>query len=238
MRTARIFAAAVLLVLPDRVCFAAEQDPCDAGASFSDVQFALTLKGGQTQFREGEIIPLALSFSTASSRYWLNTASYDRSGRLGIDTYCVEPEGIDPLGDYFRMGFIGGGLFSNLHLIEKPFTHEAELNEWHRLRPGHYRLYVVSHRVSRSPEAGEASETGNIGLSISSNTVEFEVTSGGGGMGEAAGARCGCDAHCFGEARGDKTRGSGVALPWNARVLRRPWQRSSAETCRIRVSST
>jgi hypothetical protein len=176
MRISRLFATAVLLVLPGNVCFATEQDPCDGGASVSDVQFTLNLRGGQTQFREGEIIPLVLSFSTASSRYWLNTASYDRSGRLGIDTYCVEPEGIDPLGDYFRMGFIGGGLFSNLHLIEKPFTHEAELNEWHRLRPGHYRLYVVSHRVSRSPEAGEASETGNIGLSIASNSVEFEVT--------------------------------------------------------------
>jgi hypothetical protein len=50
--------------------------------------------------REGEIIPLALSFtSTTDKRYWADNRSYDRSGRLTIEAYCVEPEARDPLAD-------------------------------------------------------------------------------------------------------------------------------------------
>jgi hypothetical protein len=175
MRTARTLAVAVTLLVLAQVCFAVEQDPCDTGAADSDVQFSLSLKGGQTVFREGEMVPLVLAFSTSSSRYWVNTANYDRSGRLGIETYCVDPEGADPMEEYFRRGWIGGGLSSNLHLVEKPFTLEAALNQWQRLPPGRYRAYAVSHRVHRAPEAGEASDTGEIGLSVKSNLIEFEV---------------------------------------------------------------
>ena len=175
MRIARAFVAAAALLLAAPLCFGADQDPCSAAAEVSDVQFRLHFRDGQAVFREGEIVPLVLAFSTSSSRYWLNTASYSRSGRLGIDTFCVDPEGIDPLEDYFRRGSMGGGLSSNLHLIEKPFTREAELNEWQRLPPGHYRLYVVSRRVSRSLERGETADAGEIGVSLKSNTVEFQV---------------------------------------------------------------
>jgi len=175
MRTARTLAVTVTLLVLARVCSAAEQDPCDTGAGDSDVQFSLNLKGGQTVFREGEMVPLVLALSTSSSRYWVNTASYDRSGRLGIETYCVDPEGPDPMEENFRRGGFGGGLSSNLHLVERPFTLEAALNQWQRLPPGHYRAYAVSRRVHRAPEAGEASDTGEIGLSVKSNLVEFEV---------------------------------------------------------------
>ena len=42
--------------------------------------------------REGEIVPLVLSFtSSAAERYWADKRDYDRSGRLNIETYCVEP---------------------------------------------------------------------------------------------------------------------------------------------------
>jgi hypothetical protein len=44
-------------LLPAGVCFAADQDQCEAGASVSEVEFTLNLRGSQ-----GEIIPLALSF--------------------------------------------------------------------------------------------------------------------------------------------------------------------------------
>jgi len=40
-------------------------------------------------------------------------------------------------------------------LSETPFEADAELNEWRSPGPGHYRLYVVSHRVYRSPDPGE-----------------------------------------------------------------------------------
>lgn len=165
-----------MILLLAALCRGENADPCVAQSSASDVQFTLALNGGQNVFHQGETIPLILNFSTASRRYWVNTAGYDRSGRLGIDTYCVDPQGTDPLADYFNHGmFMGGGLFSELRLADKPFTRKADLNEWHRLPPGRYRLYAVSNRVFRPTEAGERSETGNISLTLRSNPVEFQV---------------------------------------------------------------
>ena len=78
--------------------YAAQSDPCSAASSVSDVRFALALKDGGAVFHVGEIIPLVLSFtSTARGRYWADVRNYDRSGRLGIETYCVEPEAPDLL---------------------------------------------------------------------------------------------------------------------------------------------
>jgi hypothetical protein len=169
-----VIAAAVLL--PATVGLAEQEEPCAVESSVPDVQLSLTLKGGQAVFREGEMIPLVLNFSTAVSRYWLNTSSYDRSGRLGIDVYCVEPDGTDPLSTYYKQGaFMGGGLFSEIQLASKPFTEETELNEWHHLPPGKYRLFVVSRRITRPPETGETAEAGKIGVPVRSNSVEFLV---------------------------------------------------------------
>ena len=128
-------------------------------------------------FREGEIIPLALSFtSTADKRYWASNRNYDRSGRLNIETYCVEPAARDPLADYFRTGaFMGGGLGSEQQLSEKPFTATAELNEWRQPGPGHYRLYVVSHRGWRPAAPNEPTPYGRVGVTLRSNMIEFDV---------------------------------------------------------------
>jgi hypothetical protein len=50
--------------------------------------------------REGEIIPLVLSFtSTVYKRY--HTSKYDRSGRLDTEIYCLEPQARGPLAGYF-----------------------------------------------------------------------------------------------------------------------------------------
>ena len=54
--------------------------------------FALKLKDNKTQFHMGEIIRLELSFSsTRPDTYVMNTASYDRGGRLGIDRFVLDP---------------------------------------------------------------------------------------------------------------------------------------------------
>ena len=52
------------------------------------------------QFRIGEIIPLKLSFSSAArSRYQINTAQYDRSGRMDYERFELSPAdgAVDPL---------------------------------------------------------------------------------------------------------------------------------------------
>jgi hypothetical protein len=156
---------------------AAQNDPCAATSSVSDVRLALALKDGIAIFQQGEIVPLMLSFTaTAKHRYWADVRNYDRSGRLGIEYYCVEPEAPDPLESYFKVGaFIGGGLGSTRELTTTPFVAEAELNEWRRLQPGHYRVYAISSRVWRPPDPGEKTPYGRVSETVRSNTVEFEV---------------------------------------------------------------
>src|SRR5258708_28453567 len=140
--------ALALLFLVAPIC-AAENGPCSVTSSVSDVQLTLAVKGNRTVFQEGEIIPLVMSFtSTAKKSYWADTRNYDRSGRLGIESYCMEPEASDPLASYFKFGtFISGGLGSEQELNATPFTLRAELNEWRKPSPGRYRPYVVSYRI-------------------------------------------------------------------------------------------
>jgi hypothetical protein len=173
---ANIAFAVLLLTNPGG---AAQNDGCSAASSASDVLLALALKEGRTTFQEGEIIPLVLSFtSTTKNRYWADVRTYDRSGRLGIEYYCVAPEAPDPLASYFKVGaFIGGGLGNTRELSDTPFTAEAELNEWRRLGPGHYRVFAISYRVWRPPDPSEQTAYGRVSEVVRSNTVELEVNS-------------------------------------------------------------
>jgi hypothetical protein len=140
------------------------------------VSFVVRPKGGQTRFRQGEVISLELAFaSSLPGAYHLDSASYDRSGRLEIDTFHLDPRGgaSDPLYDYFHFGgaFMGGGLRGNPLLEAKPYVVAADLNEWYRFdRPGRYRLYVTSERVGRARPGGEGAP-----LTATSNVIEFEV---------------------------------------------------------------
>lgn len=169
--------AAIAILLSGSAVLAAPPDPCSLAPTVTDAKVTIAIPDGRTSFREGEIIPLALSFtSTADKRHWADNRNYDRSGRLTIEAYCVEPEVRDPLADYFRTdAFIGGGLGNTQQLSEEPFTATAELNEWRQPGPGRYRLHVVSYRVWRPPDPGEATPYGRVLLTIRSNTIEFEI---------------------------------------------------------------
>src|SRR5436853_6532052 len=103
--------AVIAIPLAGTAVFAAPPEPCSLASTVTDAKVTIAIPDGQTLFREGEIIQLALSFtSTADKRYWAHNRNYDRSGRLTIETYCVEPAARDPLADYFRAGaFMGGG---------------------------------------------------------------------------------------------------------------------------------
>jgi hypothetical protein len=168
---------AFALLLLGNLSWAAQNDPCATASSTSEVRFRLELKDGRTVFQEGEIIPLVLSFtSNAKKRYWADVRNYDRSGRLGIEHYCVDPEGSDPLASYFKAGsFLGGGLGSTRELDAVPFTAEAELNEWRTLAPGHYRVYAISYRAWRPPDPNEQTSYSRVGEVVRSNTVEIDV---------------------------------------------------------------
>ena len=170
----RLIACTLLLVA--KPLWGAETDPCSTESSVSDVHFSLALKDGRTVFQEGETIPLVLAFtSTTKNRYWADVRNYDRSGRLEIERYCVEPEGPDPLASYFRFGSIGGGLGTTHALDATPLTAEAELNEWRSPGPGRYKVYAISYRVWRPPDPNEQTIHGRISEKVRSNTVEFVV---------------------------------------------------------------
>jgi len=171
------YLSAIALLFLAGTAAASPSDSCSSTETAPGAQVTLRIPTGQTSFREGEVIPLELSFtSSVNTRYWWEDKRYDRIGRLGIDGYCLEPDARDPIADYFRSGaFIVGGIFSEHELTAKPFVTTSELNEWKQLPPGHYRLYVVSHRVSRRAEPHESTPMGLKGIDLRSNTIEFDV---------------------------------------------------------------
>src|SRR6185369_3997541 len=66
--------------------------------------FTVRCKDNQKQFHQGETIKLELSFSASTpDTYVVDTATYDRSGRLEIDSFVVDRSDsvVDPLDDYF-----------------------------------------------------------------------------------------------------------------------------------------
>jgi hypothetical protein len=64
----------------------------DHGASLT-IRFAK----GTSQFHVGEVISVELAFSASvADAYDMNTASYDRSGRLDVEHFHVTPAGRDP----------------------------------------------------------------------------------------------------------------------------------------------
>jgi hypothetical protein len=115
--------------------------------------FTIRLKDDKVLFQQGEIIRVELAFSsTLPKTYQLNGATYDRSDRLDIDSYHVDPTDgvVDPLKDKVRNWL--GGIRLEPILEEKPYLIVRELNEYLRFdKPGKYRLYVVSQRVGREP---------------------------------------------------------------------------------------
>jgi hypothetical protein len=148
-------------------------------SSPSDLSVRLTLKRGQTVFRQGEIVGLEIHYSSSSlGKYLLNNRNYDRSGRLdGFDLLRLEPDiGTDPLDDYFHSygGFMGGGLFSEQQIGAGPLKTDLELNEWRSLPPGQYRLSILSKRVSLGNERNIKSWN-NPPIPVQSNWVSFEI---------------------------------------------------------------
>ena len=141
------------------------------------VSFTIRFKDDRKQFHQGEIITLELSFAASKpDTFILDAASYDRRGRLEIDGFVLDrpDDVVDPVADYFDsalFGYAGGGMSATPELTDKPELISTELNEWMRFdRPGHYRLYVVSGRISR-----KGSRTGNRDLQVVSNVVEFDI---------------------------------------------------------------
>ena len=135
-------------------------------------------------FRQGELIPLTLSFtSKIPDRYQVNMAAYDRSGRMGYEQFLVEPtKGTsDPLAVYFSSALLhmAGGLTNFKFLSDSPYIVRLDLNEWVRFdAPGHYRVVVASRRVSDvsgSKSLYHNSFYQGIIQNLKSNSIDIEI---------------------------------------------------------------
>jgi hypothetical protein len=165
-------AGSIALVVPFQGAAAEKNDPCAAVSSTPDVRFELALRGHGATFQAGETIPLALLFtSDVGNRYSVDTPTYDRAGRVETELYCVEPEAPDPLAPYSS----AGGRFGTQPLGATPFMVEADLNEWRRLGPGHYRVHAISYRVGRLDDAFNPAPNGRAREVLRSNTIELVV---------------------------------------------------------------
>lgn len=142
----------------------------------SEVQ--LTISTNSARFYSGEVIPLDLAFSSAiPKRYQINLARYDRSGRMRYEEFIVEPKEAvrDPLYLYFNSiaGFLGGGLTGFEFLSSSPTLIHVNLNEWVSfVRPGTYRIQVVSHRVG---DSANSSHPWGEGVELKSNWIELKI---------------------------------------------------------------
>jgi len=156
------------------------QDPPAANTVKADEGPQLRLSTSSTRFRCGEVIPLELTFTSATpNRYQINMAQYDRSGRMRYEQFMLDPkEGTkDPLQLYFDSiaGFLGGGLTGFKFLSTSPTTVHLELNEWVSFdQPGTYRLSIVSRRVSDTRASNDA--FGGL-VELKSNVIQLQITS-------------------------------------------------------------
>lgn len=139
-----------------------------------NVVLHVSLASELSQFHIGEKIPLELSYGAAvKDRYQINTAQYDRSGRMEYEHFHVAPEdgAVDPLAN--RMGGIGGGLTGFKFLDAQPWTIKLNLNEWVRFtKPGQYSLKIDSNRVS---VRDSASALGASPITLHSNEIKLKV---------------------------------------------------------------
>jgi hypothetical protein len=142
------------------------------------VSFTIAFVDGHRQFAQGEPIRVELAFtSSRAATYRLDCGLHDRSGRLGLDEYRVDPgeHVVDPLRDHFEVGVsIGGGIRSMPVLGEEPARMTFELNEWRRFdAPGRYRLFVRSRRIQREAAPGVRAQV--VTDTATSNVLEFTV---------------------------------------------------------------
>ena len=152
-------------------------DSRQAPTAASPVNLTLRVADGRTQFRIGETVPFELEFSSdIKNRFAVDGRTSDRSGRLTIDRYRIEPAAgvADPLMDYGTLGdfAFGGGLGTIGALGDKPFIVKLELNDWFRFdEPGRYRLSVRSSRV-RDETAASGTP---VVAPVDSNVITIEI---------------------------------------------------------------
>ena len=157
----------------------------DARAQLVEPRLVISIQAGQTVFHLGERIPLLMSFTgPQDGSYSMGMRAYDRSGRLTLDSFTVEPAAgaRDPLAKYFAFNSgMMGGAGGNVVLAQTPVIRSESLNEWIRFdEPGVYLVTVISHRAGKT-KAGHFGfgtdyklESNHLQLRIIDSTPEWQ----------------------------------------------------------------
>ncbi len=131
-------------------------------ASRQPERVKFTIAAPKAEFFLGEVIPLELNFTSTQPRTFLASSRLqDRVGRMNrVEEFVTAPAALceDPLqGLPAATGGEGGLSGGPVVLSEKPFSFERALNEWVRFRrPGEYRVYVLSRRVSQVEDSARS----------------------------------------------------------------------------------
>src|SRR5580693_9459877 len=125
-------------------------DPCERPVTSPATGTSkVTLKGGKSVYHEGEIISLEHSFTYRLVQYHPKAAS-----NLRHFSFCLTPEGRDPLQDDEESGLWGGagGSFNSAYDVFDPgvtYVDDIVLNEWKSMPPGTYSLRIgISNEVT------------------------------------------------------------------------------------------
>ncbi len=165
---------------PDDVFEAQHQQAL--AASPSDVHLKISLDSAQTVFHMGETIHLKYEFTAdVPGRYVAAARYFDRSQRSVLETFFTDrpADAIDPLREFwdFHSALSGSQLSAprdpTLKLDVSPQFDSIELTHYMRfLKPGRYRLYVVTH--SAFAPGTPVKDKGGPPIA-SGNTVTFRI---------------------------------------------------------------
>jgi hypothetical protein len=145
------------------------------------VHLQISLDSGQTSFHIGDTIQLKYQFTTDSSAQYVAGARYlDYGQRSVLESFFTDrpADARDPLEDYWAVhaalvGQLSAPREPNLKLGVSPQFDSVEVTHYLRfLKPGRYRLYVVTRSVF-SPRAA-VTEQGGPPIT-SDNMVTFQV---------------------------------------------------------------
>ena len=176
-----IFCFAVVCPTRPQSAFEA-QHTLAVAANPTDVHLTISLDSSQTSFRIGETIRLKYEFRADTPGKYVAAARYfDRAQRSVLETFVTDrpADARDRLRDYWEIqsGLSGSHLFAprdpTLKLGPTPQFDSIEVTHYLRfLRPGSYRLYVVTHSAV-APSTGVKPEGG--AAIASENVVTFRV---------------------------------------------------------------
>jgi len=156
----------------------ASQAPAPTSSDSPAQEFAIRFRGGQTKFRQGEVITVELGYGADPLASAERFAAHPEHPGLAMDRFVLSPHtGVtDPLRDF--LSTVGG--WDGPPPRPVPFVEAggswttADINEWFRFdTPGKYRISVLAHAVRNRYEAfGSRPTTAN---TLESNTLEFEI---------------------------------------------------------------